>query len=162
MRPLSWSGNRPRYCVVAANGLRARFFVVEETGHSRARYRLAERTDLINAEYSARGVKAPGVRTERNTNRQLGPVHPTGEKRVQHRADIERHFACDIAGQLGKLAGRWKSGTVLLAANPKMLGLLRDGARTALPAGVLLECMARDYTALTPGALAQQLKLALT
>ncbi len=160
VRPPSRPGNAPRCGVVVANGLRARFFVVEETAHPRARYRLAERADLINAEYSARGEQAPGVHTERNTNRQLGPVHPIGEKRAQHRADIERHFARDIAGQIRKLAGRWKSGTVILAANPKMLGLLRAGARTALPAGVLLECMARDYTALTPSALALQLKLA--
>src|SRR3970040_784019 len=61
-------------CVVVANGLRARFFVVEETAHPRARYRLAERADLTNAESAARGVNAPGVRTERNTNRQLGPM----------------------------------------------------------------------------------------
>lgn len=146
-------------CVVVANGLRARFFVVEETAHPRARYRLAERADLTNAESAARGVNAPGVRTERNTNRQLGPMHPVGEKRAQHRAEIERRFAQEITGQVRKLCGSWKTGVVILAANAKMLGMLRDGVRTALPSGVLLENMGRDYTALTPSALARQLKL---
>lgn len=155
------SGNLPgRCCVVVANGLRARLFVVEEIVQPRVRYRLAEQADLVNAESAARGSKAPGVRTERNTNRQLGPMHPTGEKRAQHRAEIERRFAHEIAGQVKKLSGRWKSGLVILAANPKMLGMLRGAVQAVLDSGVQLENIRHDYTALTPSALAQQLKLA--
>ena len=148
-----------RCCVVVANGLRARFFMVEETTQPRARYRLLEQADLSNAVSAARGVDAPGVRTERNTNRQLGPMHPVGEKRAQHRAEIERRFAHEIAGQIKKLCGRWQSGMVILAANPKMLGLLRGAAQAALSSGVLLQNIGRDYTALTPTALVRQLKL---
>lgn len=148
-----------RRCVVVANGLRARLFVVEETAQPRARYRLAEQADLSNSVSAARGVDAPGVRTERNTNRQLGPMHPTGEKRAQHRAEIEHRFAQEIAGQIKKQCGRWNAGVVILAANPKMLGMLRGLAQAALPSGVLLETIARDYTALTPTALMGQLKM---
>lgn len=146
-------------CVVVADRLRARFFIVEETARPRARYRLSEQAGLSNAESAARGADAPGVRTERNTNRQLGPVHPIGEKRAQHRAEIERRFAHKIAMQVRMLSGKWESGTVILAASPKTLGMLRGGVQAALQSGVTLENIAHDYTALTSSALARQLKL---
>lgn len=148
-----------RCCVVVANGLRARFFVLEETAQPRARYRLAEQTGLNNAVSAARGADAPGVRTERNTSRQLGPMHPIGEKRAQHRAEIERRFAHEIAAQVKKLFGSWKSGLVVLSANPKMLGMLRESVQAALQPTVRLEQIRHDYTALTPSALMQQLQL---
>lgn len=154
-------GNLDDRCwVVVANGLRARFFVLEETAQPRARYRLAEQAGLSNAVSAARGADVPGVRTERNTSRQLGPMHPIGEKRAQHRAEMERRFAHEIAAQVKKLSGRWKSGLVVLAANPKMLGMLREPVRAVLQPAVQLEQIRHDYTALTPSALAQQLKLA--
>jgi protein required for attachment to host cells len=148
-----------RCCVVVANALRARVYVVEDTSHPGAPQRLAEQADLINAERGARGPDATGIRTERNTNRQYGPVHPIGEKRAQHRAEIERRFAHDIAGHVKQLCGNWKTGVVILAANPKMLGMLRGGVRAVVPASVLLKELRRDYTALTPSALARQLRL---
>ncbi len=148
-----------RCCVVVANGLRARFFVIEESAQPRARYRLAEQPGLNNAVSAARGADAPGVRTERNTNRQLGPMHPIGEKRAQHRAEIERRFAQEIAVQVKKLSGSWKSGRVVLAANPKMLGMLREPIQAALQPAVQLEQIRHDYTALTPSALAQRLNM---
>lgn len=147
------------YCVVAANGLRARFFVAEETAQPRVRFRLSEQAGLINAGIASRGSEAPEVRTERNTNRQLGPVHPIGEKRAHHRAEIERRFAHEIAGQVKKLFGRRKSGVMIMAASPRMMGMLRDDILAVLPAGMVLHPVSRDYTALSPAVLAQRLEL---
>ncbi len=48
---------------------------------------------------------------------------------------------------------------MIVAANLKMPGMLRDGVQAVLPAGMLMEPVGRDYTALSPTALARQLEL---
>jgi protein required for attachment to host cells len=143
-------------CVIAADGGRARLFVYEEPAGAPAR--LVERESLVNAEYDARGTEAMVDRkSTRMTNREAGPMHPQEPWRDQHRAELERRFAANIAERVTGLVKGWKDGSIVLVADPKMLGLAREGVRAVGKGGVSVKELAKDYTGLSPHALHQQL-----
>jgi protein required for attachment to host cells len=146
-------------CVVVADGRTARLYLLEEAKELVSGSRLVEQAELFNAENAARGFDAPGKRSERNTDRQSGPMHPYGDKRQQHRVEVDQRFARDVAGHTLSLLGGWKMGVLLLVAEPHMLGLMRDALQSALNSGIELKELARDYTHLTPNKLHRQLRL---
>lgn len=146
-------------CVVVADGRRARLFLLEEAKDLLSGSRLMERADLVNTNNAARGLDAPGKRSERNTSRQSGPMHPYGEKRLQHRVEVDRRFARNVAEQASAMVKGWKQGSLLLVAEPHMLGLMRDVLHGALKPGIEIKELARDYTHLAPSRLYRRLKL---
>lgn len=146
-------------CVVVADGSRARLFLLEEAKELVSGSRLVEVADLVNAEGTAHGGDAPRRRSERNTSRQSGPVHPYGDKRLQHRVEVDRRFAMDVAERTLSLIGGWPRGSLLLIAEPHMLGLMRDALHGALGSGIELKELAKDYTHLTSSKLHRQLRL---
>src|SRR3970040_2099385 len=113
-------------CVVVAGSGRARIFLLEESHAPRAPIRLIERGTLANASLRSRGRSVTGrVRAENNTNREAGPMHPMGAQRERHRIELERRFSVEIARKAAALARNWSTGSVVLVANPRLLGLLR-------------------------------------
>jgi protein required for attachment to host cells len=131
------------FCVIAADGGRARFFLAEDSG---APLKLIERETLENPDLWTLGRSATGrARTETNTNHEAGPVHPIGAQRERHRFDLDRRFALRIAGVAGKITYPWKEGTVLLIAEPKLLGLVRGPLAKVLHAKIALKELARNY-----------------
>jgi len=144
-------------CVVVADSARARLFLADTAGGGKRR--LTEQADLTNADYRARGTEAPQMKTERNTNREAGPMHPQFEKRAQHRLELEHRFAREIAHRAVALVQGWRSGTVMLVAPPHMLGQLREVMRNALPRQLTLKELACEYMGLTADELANQLEL---
>ena len=147
------------WCVVVADGARARIFLLDPGGGRAGAPSLVEKTDLINAGYSLRGTEAPKVRTERNTNRQTGPVHPVGEKREQHRVEVERRFGAQIAECAAALVNGWSSGAIVLVAEPRLLGLMREGLRNAVKSEIALKELARNYTHFSAAELHEHLAL---
>jgi protein required for attachment to host cells len=132
-------------------------FVLEHDTELQDRLRLVEKIDLVNTDYTARGKQAPSVRSERNTSRQAGPVHPQDAERDRHRIELERRFAREIAGHaltMMKVRGAVK---LVLAAEPRMLGLIRGPLRAAAGKRVTIREMARNHTHLTPSRLRQRL-----
>jgi protein required for attachment to host cells len=146
-------------CVVVADAARARLYLLEKAEDLTAGLRLVEKADLADTTYLARGTEAPGVRSERNTNRQSGPVHPYGEKRRVHRLVLEDRFAHDVAREAEKLMRGRKQGVVVLVAEPRMLGLLREPLRSALKEHIELKELAKDYMHLAPTDLQKRLNL---
>lgn len=146
-------------CVVVADGQHASIYLLEEAKELVSGSRLVQQAELVNADNAAHGLDAPGKRSERNTSRQSGPMHPYGAKRQQHRLEIDRRFAQEAAGQACSLVRDWKQGTLLVVAEPHMLGLMRDALHGRLEGGIELKELARDYTHLTPSKLHRQLKL---
>jgi protein required for attachment to host cells len=137
-------------CVVVADARRARIFLLQERAAPRAPYRLTERGTLSNMSLRARGRSVTGrVRTETNTNRQAGPVHPMGAQRERHRIDLQRRFATAIARRAAALARNWATGSVVLVADPRMLGFLRSAVRSALKPAIRVKELAKDYARLT-------------
>jgi protein required for attachment to host cells len=137
-------------CIVVADGARARLFVVEADAASRKGARLVEQAALAQPDLRTLGTSVTGrPRTETNTNRQAGPVHPMGAQRERHRLDIERRFASSITETAAGLVDDWTKGTVVLIAEPRMLGLLRETVRSVLKPGIAVKELARDFTSLT-------------
>jgi protein required for attachment to host cells len=143
--------------VVVADALRARMFIVEKDDALQAGSRLVEKMDLVNTDYRARGRDAPGVRTERNTSRQAGPMHPQDAERDWHRAEVERRFAREIAAHVLTMTGSVKSRGLVLAAEPRMLGLIRRPLHAAAGKPVLIREIAGNYTRFTPARLHRRL-----
>jgi protein required for attachment to host cells len=132
-------------------------FVLEKDGDLQAGSRLVEKIDLVNTNYTARGKDAPGVRSERNTSRQAGPVHPQDAERDWHRMELERRFAREIAAHASAMAKAGGADKVILVAEPRMLGLLRRPLRAAAGKRVAISEIARNHTRLTPSRLHQRL-----
>ena len=145
-------------CVVVADARRARIYLLQPGTGPRAPYRLTERGTLANMTLRARGRSVTGrVRTETNTNRQAGPVHPMGAQRERHRIELERRFAAAVARRTGVLARRWTKGAVVIVAEPRMLGFLRGAVRGALKPAIRVKELAKDYARLTASRLLDHL-----
>ena len=143
-----------RTCIVVADGGRARVFLLEASEAPRAPFRLVERGALDNPDLRSRGFSATGrPPTETNSGREAGPVHPMGAQRERHGIELERRFAMEIARKTAALVESWSDGVVVLVADPRMLGLLREAARAALKPGVRVKELAKDYTQLPVTAL---------
>lgn len=143
-------------CIVVADGARARLFLVDAS--EAGRVGLTEMEDLVNPEYHAHGRQVlTTARSTRNTSRQSGPMHPYEQKRGRHRLELEKRFAQAVAGKAAGLTKSWSRGSVILIAEPRMLGLLREAGREALKRGVTVKELAKDYTQLTAAELREQL-----
>jgi hypothetical protein len=147
-----------RLCVIAADGAGARFFLAEKTGAPRAPFSLVERETLHNPDLRTLGRSVTGrARTETNTNREAGPMHPMGAQRERHRVELERRYALRIAGLAGKITHGWKDGIVLLVADARLLGLVREPLRKVLQLKIELKELARNHAHLTPAELRDEL-----
>ena len=145
-------------CVVVAGSGRARIFMLEESSAPRAPFRLIERGKLTNASLRIRGRSVTGrPRTETNTNREAGPMHPMGAQRERHRIELERRFSVEIARKAAALARNWSTGSVVLVAEPRMLGFLRGAVRGALKPAIRVKELAKDYAGLTASRLLDHL-----
>jgi protein required for attachment to host cells len=146
--------------IIVADAKRARFFAVERSDAPRNRVKLVERVTLVNPDVE--GVRKGGagrVKTERISNRQAGDVHPIDGRRQQHRLELERRFGREITQQAVTLSRAWKGGTIVLIAEPRLLGLMREDLRDALDPAVELKELARNYALLTPSELQEHLDL---
>ena len=74
-------------------------------------------------------------------------------------APLQTRFAAEVAQAIADIVQGWERGSVVLAAAPGMLSLLRKLVQDRLPEGVALKALARDYTALTASELEQHLDL---
>lgn len=145
-------------CVVVADARRARFFLVQESAAPRAPFQLAGRGTLGNMSLRELGRSVTGrVRTETNTNREAGPMHPMGAQRERHRVELERRFAARIARRAAAIARSWLTGSVVLVADPGMLGFLREAVRGALAPQIRVKELAKNYARLTAARLRDHL-----
>ena len=150
-----------RTCVIVADGKGARFFGVEEVESPRVKFRLVERTALTSeTDLKTLGKSVTGrTRTETNTNREGGPKHPIGAQRERHRLELERRFGREIARETRELTKDWKEGTVVLIAEPRLLGLMREPLRRVMHPGIELKELAKDYAQLTASELQDHIVL---
>lgn len=149
-----------RTCIVVADAKIARFFRIEPSDSPRSKVKLVERHALENPGVEAVRKNGAGrVKTERVSNRQAGDVHPIEQRRQQHRLELDRRFGHDIARHTARIVKDWKEAAVVLVAEPRLLGLMREPLRKALHAGIDLKELAKDYTHFTPAELHDQLAL---
>ena len=135
-------------------------FVAVPDGESRSGLSLVERECFVNSEYRARGPNvASQAKVERVTNRDAGDVHPISARRDQHRLELERRFAREITRRAAAITQSWEGGSVVLVAEPRMLGLLREPLRKVLKQGIELKELAKDYSQFTAIELRDRLAL---
>jgi len=126
------------YCVVVADGTRARLFTLEtadlpgvEGGPN-----LVEQSDLINPE-SGEGARAAPQKSGRDTGRGTGVAHGFVDHRSQHEDEFLRRFAKLVTENALRLTRERQAGHLVLVAGNRVLGLLRSELQ--VPAGESLQ-----------------------
>jgi len=141
------------YVVVVADGSRARFFTLEpaEIPEMEGGPNLVEREDLANPEREAHDRELwSELKTGRNRAPNGGPAHGYDDHRMQHEAEFERRFARTVAERAAELARANGTRRVVLAAEKRMLGFLRNELGTLQKAGVEVREVPRDLSKLAP------------
>ena len=134
-------------CVVVADGARARFFLLP----SEAGGKLVEQASLENPEHQHPETDS------RRTDRNAGPMHPYGAQRERHRLEHEKRFAGEVVSEAAEKVREMRAETLVVVADPRLLGLMRESLRSALHPSVHLRELARDYTNFSTTDLQQQL-----
>jgi protein required for attachment to host cells len=140
----------PSYCVVVADGARARFFTLKpaalpafEGGPD-----LHEREDLVNPEKEQTSRELfSNLKTGRNRAAGGGPAHGYDDHRTQHEDEFERRFARRVASRIRDLS---PVAHIVLVADPRLLGFLRAELAGKHANGTELRELGKDLSTLSP------------
>ena len=139
------------YCVMVADGTRARLFRLDGSATRTPGPDLVELEDLANPEHKLAGRdKYSTTRTGTNVNPQKGTTHGYDDHRDKEEREHERRFASEIAGHAIKLAQRVQASHLVVVAEKRMLGLLREALVLPPQSGIELHELAKDLTRLAP------------
>jgi protein required for attachment to host cells len=140
--------------VVVADGAKVRFFTLEEKEDvgGEFRPRLIENEALLNPEQ-----KLPGQQLWSGAESQAGhfqegksQAHSYDDRRRDHEVEFERRFAQSIAEQILSQAQARQLHHLLLIAEPRLLGLLREVLKPALPKTLKLRELDKNLCHLKP------------
>lgn len=135
--------------VIVADGASARIMTLEQrTGvPARAQFQLLESAQLSNPEHTVKGRRdARKIKSGRDTGRGTVAPHGYTDHREPHEAEVLRRFASLIAGQAATLVAAAQASSMILVAEPRMLGFLRGALEPVTKGKVTLRELARDYT----------------
>jgi protein required for attachment to host cells len=143
------------YCVVVTDGARARFFTLDpvEFPDVEGSPRLTEQGNLINPERDLPQRELfSSATTGRNRAPEGGPAqgHGYDDHRNQHEDEFERRFARRVAEEASRVAQSTKARCVVLAAQPRMLGFLRQELTILLKSGFEVRESVKDLSKLSP------------
>lgn len=144
--------------VVVANGSRARFFTLHpaESPEYESGPSLVEQECLTNPQQEAAGKELWADNSSgRNRSSGGGGAHGYDDHRDQHRAEYERRFAQSVAGQTSRMAQNQRAERIVLTADNRLLGLLREELHRNN--GFDLREVAKDYSKLSVHDLHEQL-----
>lgn len=115
------------YCVVVADAAKARLFALEVADIGEGGPNLVEISSLANSEAEAAGKE---IYSDDNSGRNVssggGGAHGYDDHRAQHMKEVERRFAKIVAAAALEAVERDKSGCLVLAAESRMMGHLRE------------------------------------
>lgn len=147
------------YCVVVAEGARARFFTLEpvDVPEFESGPNLKEWNTLMNPEHKAhqRDVYTD-VRSGRNRG-SVGEAHAYDDHREQHDAEMEHRFARTIAESLQEFTAEHGTSRVVLCAEKQMLGYLRSALNGHARKDLAITEVPKDLTRMAPRALHDKL-----
>ncbi|MFQ6021964.1 MAG: host attachment protein [Acidiferrobacterales bacterium] len=140
------------YCVVIADGARARLFTLEpaESPDMEGGPNLKERQHLVNPERVHTGPLWSDAKTGRNRAPAGGQAHGYDDHRTQHVHEFKRRFARSVAQQTARLVQAYGARSVILAAQKRMLGFLRGELGPLLKNGVHVHAIAKDLCKFAP------------
>jgi protein required for attachment to host cells len=138
------------YCIVVADGSRARLFTLDAGTPDTPAPDLVEREDLANPEHKLAGRdKYSTTRTGSNLNPQKGPAHGYDDHRDKEEREHERRFAREVAARAVALAQRQHAYQLVVAAEKRMLGLLRETLVLPAKSGIEVRELSKDLTRLS-------------
>lgn len=137
-----------KYCVVVADGARARLFSLDEPGDGEAGSDLVEFTDLANSEVKVAGMEIySNSKSGRNAAPSGGGIHGYDDHRDGHMEESERRFAKQIAAAAANAVMQQRPGCLVVAADPHMMGHLRKAMNSSV-GGIKVMEVTKDLTKL--------------
>jgi len=127
------------YLVVAADSSRARFFrlIPAEVPEMESGPNLQEIEDLVNLELEEKGRD---LWSEDKSGRGMAPgsgaAHGYDDHRDRHIEELEQRFTRQIASQVSGQVQQQQTDVVVIAAERRILGHLREALKTSLSSGV--------------------------
>ncbi len=140
------------YCIVVADGSRARFFTLEQPGipELEGGPDLTEQRDLVNPEKEQRSRDIfSNLKSGRHQGPAGGPGHDYDDHRGRHVDEIERRFARRLSAEISDFARERRVEQLVLVADPRMLGFLRNALGSRLQSGMQIAELTRDLSSLT-------------
>lgn len=115
------------YCVVAADSSRARFFRLKpvEEPETQSGPNLVESGVLLEAESEMHGRDLFANKIDRHGGSGGGELHEYDDHRDEHCREFERRFAEQIAKESAQRIKKNGVRRLIVASNPRMLGILR-------------------------------------
>ena len=146
-----------QYCVVVANGTKARFFTLEDPDRPEIESgpNLIKQKDLSSLENQK---SSDGLWTESKSGGNRGhggQSHGYDDHRAKHDDDVERRFANSIADECKRFSQN-KNSNVILVSQKRMLGHLRTAMESRL-SGVKTQELAKDLCKLSAHEIHQHL-----
>lgn len=146
-------------CVIVAGGNKARFFALQnpEIPEMESGPNLTELHGMINSQRSLPDQQQwSDVKSGRNRGGN-GASHGYDDHRTQHIDEYERRFARDVASAAARLAQDHGAQDVIVVAQKRMLGFLRDSLDPLVKTGVNIRELAKDLHKLPPNELHEHL-----
>jgi protein required for attachment to host cells len=112
--------------------------------------RLLELETLVEPEGELTGRELFSDARSGTNHAASGATYEYDDHRERHRREIERRFAKRVALAAGEFARAHGAQKLVLAAEPQMLGMLRQVLPSSLPREVSLFELARDLSWHTP------------
>jgi protein required for attachment to host cells len=139
-----------RDCVIVADGCRARFFTLEPTEFPEIESgpNLIEVHDLIQPEKEMHPRDLWSDSKNGGNRGAGGGSHGYDDHREQHAEEYERRFARSVAEEALRLARRKDAKNIVLVAQKRMLGLLRNTLHPMLNSDVQVRELAKDLSKL--------------
>lgn len=137
-------------CVVVAGGARARFFTLEEAEYPEMESgpNLCEVNDLVNLAQATHGVDLWSETKSGRNRGNNGAAHGYDDHRSQHEEEFERRFAREVAREATRLLSQNSTRQLVLVAQKRILGFLRNELGALIKAGVDIKELAKDLTKL--------------
>jgi len=146
--------------VLIADATRARFLTLEpdQPPVPKSGPQLVEKKNLINPNFDIRGKDLwSDAKTGRGRAAGGGPVHGYDDHRNRHEDEFERRFARQIAEEAASFVQARRDEQLVVAAQKRMLGVLRPELKRCLKEQVQLRELPKDVTKLNPTELHMQL-----
>jgi protein required for attachment to host cells len=138
--------------VAVIDGAKARLFTLEqpEAPEYQSGPNLIERDSLANTANELHG-KDLWADTKSGRNRSAGgQAHGYDDHRQNHLDEFERSFAKEIVNKIVHLAQSYQAQQLLLVAEPKTLGTIREAIAPHLPKQLKIQELAKDLCKLKP------------
>jgi len=138
-----------QYCVVVANGSKARFFTLEDPENPEIHYgpNLIKQTDLKQEEAELSGRELWSDSKSGGNRGHGGQSHGYDDHRKQHKDEADKRFAHTIINECKRFSG--KNHKIILVSQKRMLGHLRNAMQSELN-GLEPYELAKDLIKLNP------------